>query len=63
LLQIAEKNDLVEFGKLVDLADLKKELHNTENVTVFVPSNDAIKVSVNHMRLDAIEVNDLLDFK
>lgn len=49
LLQLAEKNDLVEFGKLVDLAGLKKELTKTENVTVFVPSNDAIKALPSHV--------------
>ncbi|XP_045157797.1 transforming growth factor-beta-induced protein ig-h3-like [Mercenaria mercenaria] len=43
MLQLAEKKDLVEFGKLVDLAGLKKELRHTENVTIFVPSNEAIK--------------------
>lgn len=46
MLQLAEKNDLVEFGKLVDLAGLKKTLTNFENVTIFVPSNEAIKVCV-----------------
>lgn len=44
MLQLAEKNNLVEFGKLVDLAGLKKNLSIFENVTIFVPSNEAIKV-------------------
>ncbi|WAR23616.1 BGH3-like protein [Mya arenaria] len=43
LLELASRKGLTEFVKLAERAGLKKELALTENVTVFMPSNEAIQ--------------------
>jgi len=44
VVHLAEKNGLTNFSELVELSGLRKTLDNIENVTIFVPSNDAIQV-------------------
>ena len=44
ILALAEKKGFDEFVTLVEKAGLKKELNTAENLTVFVPSNEAIQV-------------------
>ena len=41
---LAERAGLTAFMKLVDRAGLRKDLTLAENVTLFIPSNEAIQV-------------------
>ena len=41
---LAERTGLTAFMKLVDRAGLRKDLTLAENVTLFIPSNEAIQV-------------------
>ncbi|KAH3815464.1 transforming growth factor-beta-induced protein ig-h3-like isoform X1 [Dreissena polymorpha] len=43
ILELASKKNYSEFFKLVERAGLKKDLALAENITVFVPSNEAVK--------------------
>lgn len=53
ILHIAEKNGLTDFSKLVGLTGLKKTIETSENLTVFIPSNEAIQVGM-EKKLDCI---------
>ena len=46
ILELAEKQGADYFVDLVEKAGLKKELATAENLTVFVPSNEAIQVKM-----------------
>ena len=47
ILALAEKKGFDEFVTLLEKAGLKKDLNTAENLTVFVPSNEAIQVQYN----------------
>ncbi|KAL4236692.1 hypothetical protein ACF0H5_005076 [Mactra antiquata] len=66
VLQLAEKRELSEFGKLVDIADMKKQFKTAENVTVFIPSNEAIQALPSKVRSeltkDGEALSDILEY-
>ena len=61
ILALAEKKGYDEFVTLVEKAGLKKELATAENLTVFVPSNEAIQVQ-RTLKKRRLHVPDILFF-
>lgn len=47
----AKSNGLTEFVNLLDMAGLTSRLQSEDNITVFAPTNEAIKVEVVPVRV------------